>query len=230
MMTGEGGMVTTNQPALARKCRLIRNHGEVVADDSYPQEDLIVGYNFRMTELTAALGIEQLKKLQANNTARNSNAQYLRKHLGQFPGLTMPYIPPEVDWQCHIFGMLYDEDITCVPRMVLVKAMHEEGIPVGTGYVRLMYENPIFLKQSAFGTSGFPFRPPWSSGNVHYNSGMCPTGEDLIYRKFLWLYQVNSPATERDMAGIVRAFEKIYANLDRLRDVRPDEINLEYKR
>ena len=59
---------------------------------------------------------------------------------------------------------------------------------------------------------------------------MCPTGEDLIYRKFLWLYQVNSPATERDMAGIVRAFEKIYANLDRLRDVRPDEINLEYKR
>jgi len=230
MMTGEGGMIITRNPDLARKCRLIRNHGEVVADDSYSPEDLIVGYNFRMTELTAALGVEQLKKLTDNNAVRNRNAEYLRRHLGRLKGLTMPYVPPEVDYQCHIFGMLYDDTATGVPRKVLVKALHEEGIPIGTGYVRLMYEHPIFLKQSAFGSSGFPFRGPWSDGKVRYERGMCPIAEDLIYRKFLWFYQLHPPAEEADMADVVAAFEKVYANMDRLRAVRPEDVTLEYRR
>lgn len=230
MMTGEGGMILTRDPALARKCRLIRNHGEVVADDSYPQDDLIVGYNFRMTELTAALGIEQLKKLRSNNVARNANAQYLRSHLEGLPGLTMPYVPSEVEYQCHIFGMLYDEDATGLSRRVLVKALREEGIPVGTGYVRLLYENPIFLKRSAFGLSGFPFALPWSDSMVRYERGMCPVAEDLIYRKFLWLYQVNPPANEADMDDIVLAFKKVYANLDQLKTVSPETVALDYKR
>jgi dTDP-4-amino-4,6-dideoxygalactose transaminase len=230
VMTGEGGMILTRSPEIARKCRLIRNHGEVVADETYPQDDLIVGFNFRMTELTAALGVEQLKRLPANNAARNRNAQYLHKHLEGLPGLTMPYVLPEVDYQCHVFGMLYDEQVTGVSRTVLVKALREEGIPVGTGYVRLLYEHPIFLKKSAFGETGFPFCPPWSDGKVRYERGMCPIGEELIYKKFLWVYQVAPPATETDMQDIVRAFEKVYASMDRLRAVSPDGVVLDYRR
>lgn len=230
MMTGEGGMIITRDPALARKCRLIRNHGEVVADDASPREDLIVGFNFRMTELTAALGIEQLKKLPGNNAARNANARFLQERLQRLPGLIMPHVPPGVDYQCHIFGMLYDEAATGVPRSVLVHALREEGIPIGTGYVRLLYENPIFLQKSAFAATGFPFFPPWSDGKIRYERGMCPVAEDLIRRKCLWLYQINPPAAEADMMDIVRAFEKVYANRDVLKGVRPESIVLEYKR
>ena len=79
MMTGEGGMVITRDPDLARKMRLIRNHGESIPDDTWSDDSLvnIVGMNFRMTELTAALGIAQLDKLDENNRVRTENACYL---------------------------------------------------------------------------------------------------------------------------------------------------------
>lgn len=230
IMTGEGGIILTGNADYARKCRLIRNHGETVADDTYARADLIVGFNFRITELTAAVGIEQLKKLKASNDARNANSAYLRKHLSQFPGLTMPYVPADVDYQCHIFGILYDASQVGVPRSVFVKAIREEGIPIGTGYLRLMYENPIFLRKSAFGETGYPFSGAFYDGVVNYERGLCPVAEDLIHNKFLWIYQINRPASLDDMMDIVRAFEKVYSNLDILRTVRPEDAVLEYNR
>lgn len=230
MMTGEGGMIITNNQEYSRKCRLIRNHGEVVADDSYPRSDLIVGFNFRMTELTAAVGIEQLKKLEESNAVRNSNAKYLREHLGKLQGLTMPHIPPEVEYQAHVFGVLYDARVTGVDRAILVKAIRDEGIPIGTGYVRLLYENPIFLKKSAFGETGYPFSGGFYDGTVDYRRGLCPTAEDLIHNRFLWIYQINRPATIADMNDIVDAFEKVWNNMDALRSLRPEDVVLEYNR
>lgn len=230
LMTGEGGMIITNRAEFARKCRLIRNHGETIADDSYPSSDLIVGYNFRMTELTAALGIEQLKKLGASNAARNANATFLRERLARYPGLTMPYIPREVDYQCHVFAILYDAETVGVARSVFVKALHEEGIPIGTGYGRPLYENPIFLRKSAFGESGYPFSLASNPAAVEYCRGLCPVAEDLIHNKFLWIHQVNRPATRADMGDIVRAFDKVYKNLDALRKLRPEDVQLEQNR
>jgi dTDP-4-amino-4,6-dideoxygalactose transaminase len=230
IMTGEGGMILTDNVEYARKCRLIRNHGETVADDSYPRSDLIVGYNFRMTEITAAIGIEQLKKLEVNNAVRNANAGYLRQHLSNYPGLSMPYVPPEADYKCHVFALCYDAEQVGVPRSVFVKAIRDEGIPIGTGYPRLMYENPIFLQKSAFGDTGYPFSGAAYDGEVNYCHGLCPEAEDLIYKKFLWIYQIGRPVTLDDMSDIVRAFEKVYANLEALRTLRPEDVVLEYNR
>ncbi len=63
--TGEGGIIITNDSKIAKKCQLIRNHAEVTVD-SYKTSDLsnMIGYNFRLTEIQAAIGIEQLKKLK----------------------------------------------------------------------------------------------------------------------------------------------------------------------
>src|SRR5438034_5169820 len=59
MTTGEGGMVTTNDPAIAEEVRLLRNHGQEA-----PYYHVALGYNLRMTELQAALGLTQLEKLE----------------------------------------------------------------------------------------------------------------------------------------------------------------------
>ena len=85
MTSAEGGMITTNDDAIAEKCRVIRQHG---MRRRYYHDEL--GFNFRMTDVHAAIGLEQLKKLARNNKTRQENASYLSAHL---KGVTVPQVP-----------------------------------------------------------------------------------------------------------------------------------------
>ncbi len=87
MTTGEGGMVTTNNRRMAEKLQLLRAHGSKVR---YYHDFL--GYNFRMTDIAAAIGIEQLKKLEKFNRQRINNAKYLSKKLGGVDGIIVPKV------------------------------------------------------------------------------------------------------------------------------------------
>ncbi len=99
--TGEGGVIVTNNKELAEKLQLIRNHGENVVE-AKGETDLtnMVGYNYRMTEVEAAIGIEQLKKLPSLLERRLENAEFLHHSLGSIHGLSSP---PWVDKdQCRL--------------------------------------------------------------------------------------------------------------------------------
>jgi dTDP-4-amino-4,6-dideoxygalactose transaminase len=76
MTSGEGGMITTNDDVLAEQCRVIRQHG--MRRRNYHDE---LGFNFRVTDIHAAVGLEQLKKLEVKNTRRRKNASFLNHHL-----------------------------------------------------------------------------------------------------------------------------------------------------
>ena len=95
MTTGEGGMITTDDEDIARKARMIRQHGQ---RQRYIND--LLGYNFRMTDIAAALGICQLKNLDAGNAKRIKNARYLSEHVSQIEGLIPPYAAPN---KKHIF-------------------------------------------------------------------------------------------------------------------------------
>jgi dTDP-4-amino-4,6-dideoxygalactose transaminase len=84
---GEGGVVTTSDPALAERLRLLRSHGEVERYHS-----AVLGYNYRLTEVAAALALAQLDRLAAHTEARRRNAAYLSAHLR---GVLTPPEPPE---------------------------------------------------------------------------------------------------------------------------------------
>lgn len=88
MTTGEGGMVTTNDSVLAKKIRKLRNHGMEIR---YNHD--ILGFNFRMTNIAAAIGIHQLKKLKHFNKKRVENAQFLTKQLSKIKEIETPFIP-----------------------------------------------------------------------------------------------------------------------------------------
>ena len=214
--TGEGGMITTDDPELARKARLIANHGEVVMEDHHTDADLVnvVGCNFRMTELCAALGRAQLAKLARVNEWRNRNYRILADRLGALPGMTPPYVPQEVDFVCHVAAFLYDDAETGLARDLLVAAVRAEGIPVGTGYARALYENPLFLRRIAFGARGSPWTDGPEPSPVTYRHGQCPVAESLIYERFLWLYQVAYPSTPQDMEDVAYGFEKVLRHAD----------------
>jgi dTDP-4-amino-4,6-dideoxygalactose transaminase len=215
--TGEGGMIITNNSEIAYKCRLISNHGEVVMKETASDQQLtnVVGCNFRMTELSAAVGVAQLRKLDKVNAWRNRNAQFLVQELADVPGFTPPCIHPEVEWACHVLAFLYDGDQFGIPRELFLAALRAEGIPVGTGYVRAIYENPLFLRRIAFGSNGSPWKEAGSSRT--YSRNQCPVITRLLNEQFLWFYHVAYPSTLDDMKDIVTAVKKVHASVAEIR-------------
>ena len=85
MTTGEGGMITTNNEELAEMAYSIRNHGRERTKWGYEHGRL--GYNYRMTDVAAAIGIEQLKKLPKFNDKRIENAKYFNENLAEIEGI-----------------------------------------------------------------------------------------------------------------------------------------------
>lgn len=226
IMTGEGGMIVTRDAEVARRCRLILNHGEVIFDDSHDAADLanIVGCNFRMPELCAAVGRAQLRKLDAVNDWRTRNAEILRQELDGVPGLLLPPSQragngPAEDVP-HLFVALHDAAEMGITRAAFVAALRAEGVPVGTGYVRPMYANPTFLKRIAFGAAGCPWtcrRDGQEAASApRYERGMCPVAERLLDEQFLWFYHIAHASTEDDMRDIGRAVRKVVDARDRL--------------
>jgi dTDP-4-amino-4,6-dideoxygalactose transaminase len=212
--TGEGGMIVTRDAEIARRCRLIINHGEVVFDDRHGPEDLanIIGCNFRMPELCAAVGRAQLRKLDTVNAWRTRNADILRAELGDLPGIRLPPSQrhgngPGKDVP-HLFVALYDARAMGISRAAFVAALRAEGIPVGTGYLRPMYANPTFLNHVAFGARGCP----WTcreGAPAQYRKGMCAVAERLLDEEFLWFYHIAYASTEADMHEIGAAVRKV---------------------
>lgn len=226
--TGEGGMLITNNIELAKRARLIRNHGESVPDISWSDESLdnLVGMNFRMTELSAALGVAQLKKLDKNNKERLKNYQYLYEGLRDILGLTVVKIKKGAI--PHVVAMLYDQHKTGVERNKILAALKVEGIPVGSGYMRTMYGNPVFLRKIAYGKDHCPWSCHLYGVKREYKAGDCPVAENLIKKKFIWFYHLNRPNTIVDMQDVIDAFKKVFANMDLLRK-RDISTNFGYK-
>jgi len=217
IMTGEGGMVVTSDPGIARKVRLIRNHGESIPDETWDDESLVnvVGMNFRMTEMTAALGIAQVEKLDENNRPRVENARFLCDKLKEIPGITVPLYNDGV--VPHVLPLLYRQSDTGVERIKVLAALRAEGIPVGSGYLRLMYENPIFLRKIGYGREQCPWSCHLYDQKREYKQGDCPEAEKLLKERFVWFYHINRPNGIAEMEDVVRAFERVFSEMDTLR-------------
>ena len=214
IMTGEGGMLVTNDPEIARRARLIANHGETTLEDRHTDDEIanIVGCNFRMTELSAALGRAQLPRLAAVNEWRNRNCRLLVEELAGLPWLTAPYVPAEVSYVSHVAAFLYDAKALGLSREVFVAALRAEGVPVGTGYTRTQYECPTFLRRIAMGRDGFPWTAGSRASSVTYSRGQCPVAESLLGEKFIWMYHVAHPSPADDMRAVAAAIKKVGAH------------------
>lgn len=210
---GEGGMVITNDPAIALKSRLIRNHGEGVTADDWTDEELanVVGMNFRLTELQAAVAIPQYHSLTERNEARNSNWQYLREGLASFGNCLVPLsVESGTDYACHIAYWHWRPGPGDPDRSTLVKQMNALGIPIGVAYGKLMHEIPLYSRRIAFGSRGCPWTcaRPSVTALASYGTGACPISEavnqSLVSFKF-----INPPNSKSDMDDVVRAFRQV---------------------
>jgi dTDP-4-amino-4,6-dideoxygalactose transaminase len=223
IMTGEGGMIVTAAAKLAARARLILNHGELAFGDDASEDELanIVGLNFRMPELCAAVGRAQLDKLDLVNEWRTRNADTLRAELAGIEAIGLVPSQRAADGPArelpHFFTLLFDARAAGISRALFVAAMREEGIPAGTGYARAMYAAPHFRKRIAYGRDGWPWRGSARGDSpVRYEPGMCPVAEALINERFVWLYHIAYPSTEDDMRDIVAAIRKVMGQREKL--------------
>ena len=207
LMTGEGGMLITNDPIIAEIARLIRNHGEAAVPPgearSYKAE--ILGWNYRMTEFEAAIGRVQLRQLTTQNGVRQRLAAYLTRALSDIPWLRVPSIRPECEHVYYVYPLLYDEAIWGIPRARFVEAVTAEGIPISGGYVKPLYLSPLYQERRAWAFRAY-------QGTAHYKDGICPVVERLHRQSMLILAVVRPPATEHDMDDIIATIRKVWGH------------------
>lgn len=222
--TGEGGMIVTNDPVIAEKVELIRNHGEAVVEGK-KTKDLwnTFGFNYRMTEMEAAVGIEQLKKLPGLIDRRIANANYLSQILGELPGI----IPPMVKEGCrHVYyqqTFKFKKDIIGVHRNTFIDAMKaelptmvlRESTPIiGCGFAPPLYLQPIYQQR----LHKCSFNCPRYEGTVSYEKGLCPVTEKMFYEEVFTHEYMRPSFSKRDLEDVVKAYEKVYENVSDLKE------------
>lgn len=171
MTTGEGGMTTTNDDNIAQKMRMMRNHG---MNTQYYHE--VIGFNYRMTNIAAAIGVAQLEQLEARTEKRIANAKYLTENIKT---VRPPITAPNYRHVYHQYTVLVPEG---ADRDKMVKQVNDKGIGA-----RVYYPIPIH-RQPVFQQMGY--------SNVHL-----PVTEELTQRVFS--LPVHPFLTQEDLEYIV---------------------------
>lgn len=219
--TGEGGMVVTNDDELAERVRLIRNHAEAVVGPKGTANLVnMIGFNFRMNEIEAALAREQLKKVEDFVDKRIRNVDYLGAALGQIPCIKPARVRDECRHAYYLHPFTFQEEIAGVGRdrfMEAVKAelmpterREAEGIKIGCGYVKPLYLMPIFQQQIAYGDRGCPFKCSWYEGTPNYEAGLCPVTERMHYKELFFHELMHPFLSQKDLDDVVAAFSKVW--------------------
>lgn len=210
IQVGEGGVLVTNNDDYALRAQLARNHGEVVVDQM-PNYNLgpIIGSNYRLSEIHAAMAIVQLKKLNFINKERMKLVKYFFKKMKKIDGITLPHTNSNNTHVFYRLALKIDEEVLGISRYKFVKAMNAEGFNMTLGYVKPIYLLPVFQQQKAFNNTNFPFVFDGYDGKPNYKKGICPVVEEM-HDKVLTLTDVcQFPYTYKDVDMFFEALYKV---------------------
>jgi perosamine synthetase len=135
MTTGEGGMVVTDRDEVAEKVRMLRDHGQ---SSKYVHEEL--GYNLRMTNIAAAIGRVQLRKLDLFNEKRTRNARKMIEGLKNLKSIVLPFVDSRVK---HVFNQFV---VRVEERDYVAKRLSEMGIATAVHYPKPVHHQPLYRK------------------------------------------------------------------------------------
>jgi dTDP-4-amino-4,6-dideoxygalactose transaminase len=167
-----------------------------------------VGFNFRLTELSAAVGLAQLQRIDEHVDRREAVARALSDGVRDLDGLTPPHVRSGCRHVYYVWALRFDEAAAGVTRDRFSAALGAEGFPHAAGYVRPLYLLPLFQSRRAFGSRGYPF----DLTTVQYAPGLCPVAERLHDRELLCFepcaYDVDAPRARL----LVEAIRKVHAH------------------
>ncbi|HEY7608071.1 MAG TPA: DegT/DnrJ/EryC1/StrS family aminotransferase [Alphaproteobacteria bacterium] len=207
--TGEGGVCVTGDDELALRLQMIRNHAENLVETSGIDAPVnLVGFNFRMTEMSAAVGIEQLRRAEEHVRPREALAAALTSAVSGCTGLRPPRVRARCRHNYYVWMLRYDAAAVGISRDTFSKALAAEGFPHAVGYARPLYKLPLFQRRIAIGRGGWPF----TLTDRTYADGLCPVTERLHRDEALLFepcaYDADEAMTERLCAAIRKVYER----------------------
>lgn len=188
---GEGGMVVTNDEDLGWECRSFRDHGYDVRqrmnmlalEEKLPYIHNRVGFNYRMTEMQSAIGINELKRFDSWNLARR--LKYAKMYDDAFTGMKgikkLPHNSEERKCSYWWYPILIDLDALDCNAEVIVKELAAEKIPCYGIQWPEAYEERAYRELQGFGTTQFPFKSTEYTNpkSVDYKNALCPHAKHL---------------------------------------------------
>lgn len=192
--TGEGGMITTNNPDFAYRMKIFRNHGinkeyrEREEAGSWFYEMLDIGYNYRISDFQCALGVSQLKKLNGWIKRRQEIAKIYNEAFKEIPYITPLAVKDGISHAYHLFVVKLNLQKIKATKNEIFKALKAEGIGVNVHYIPV-HLHPFYIKN--YGT----YR------------GLCPIAE-ASYEEILSL-PIFPAMTEEDINDVIQAIEKV---------------------
>ena len=179
--TAEGGMITTEDPSLAKSLRLLRSHGmtrdvadfEGSSEGPWVYEQKVLGYNYRLTDLQAALGLSQLQRLDSMQRARGSLADRYDQLLKELP-LRLPQRLHDRESAWHLYAIELNGQVG-VSRAEVFKKLRSEGIGVNVHYIPI-HTQPYF-KRFGFRMGDFPCAERYYAGALSIPLFPAMTGE-----------------------------------------------------
>jgi perosamine synthetase len=149
LFVGEGGMTLTDNPAYAEKVKYMRTHGQT---GRYLHT--MMGLNYRISDVEAAIGREQLKRLDTMLAVRRRNADVLSEGLAGVPGIQVPRVTPGAEHAWHQYCVLVDDQAFGCNRDALAERLKAQGIVTGVHYPRGLHQQPVFI--DLYGKSTLP--------------------------------------------------------------------------
>ncbi|WP_055106037.1 UDP-4-amino-4,6-dideoxy-N-acetyl-beta-L-altrosamine transaminase [Paenibacillus ihumii] len=195
--TGEGGIITTDSEEYYNKLLLFRNHGMTRDPEAlirnegpwyYEMQEL--GYNYRMTDIQAALGLSQMSKIDRFIQRRKEIASIYNEQLSDLPGIILPKQLGQAQSSWHLYVTRWDPDQFRGSRKDWFEALRAEGIGVQVHYIPVYFQ-PYYQK-------------------LGYERGLCPNAE-VFYSSAITL-PLFPKMTNSDVSDVVKAVNKIQAH------------------
>jgi len=210
--TGEGGVIVTNNKSYAKKMKLIRNHAEAVVLKNSPKSELVnmLGHNFRMGEIEAAIGIQKLAKLNKIINKKKNIANLLINELSKLRYIKLPIVKKNCTHVFYAFPIVLEDKIIN-KRDTIIKLLNSYGLKkIAKGYQNLHLQ-PIYQKKICYGKKGFPWS--LSKRKINYKKGICPNAEKLHSHSFLSFGISFYDLNRQDVFNISKIFKKTWSNI-----------------
>jgi perosamine synthetase len=194
LTTGEGGMVTTDNPGLAETLRRFRNHGissearQRQAANQWHYEMTLLGFNYRLTDIACALGLAQLERLEANLARRRQIAARYTAAFRDLEGVVPPEARSEVSPAWHLYPVRLDLARLSADRDQVFRALRAENIGVNVHYI------PVHLQ-------------PYYRERFGYRGGECPVAEEA-YECLISLPMFQG-MSDQDVEDVIHAVNKV---------------------
>ena len=179
---GQGGMVVTDDSNTALAIEERNHHYSMPRMGRLVGQAEIMGFNFKLTEIHAAIGLVQLAKLDHLNKRRIANAAALTQYLEGEKRLRLPRVPDGVKHVFNVYPVILCEEAICINRDAFMDALRAEGVPCDPLFDTPINLEPTFQKRIGYG-SGCPFECPLylaQGGVACYSEGLCPTAEAIL--------------------------------------------------